>query len=627
MQRRSRPRRELGMTIVGLVLVACSPAARERPLEHIDLCENPPRVEAGDGTQIAARARVARVPLGPANLSTLRGHSASSEDVNPWSLRPGLAPALAQPSGHRLVFPVTLRQPAFLEFRPLDLGERGGAARPRISIRRGDRETIVWEQQEPQAPWPPPDLVSLDLREFSPAAQPVEVVLELAGHTTSNDEFYWVSPRIVTGMIALATPGTPADRPDVNRPNVLLIGADTLRADALGAYGARPSVTPALDRFAASSDLWLDAYSTFNVTLPSFASILTGLYGKNHGVYENKSRLSDEARTLAEMLREAGYATAAFLAARHLFTGNLGQGFDHLPEPKRHLAAETSIAGAINWIQSTHEPFFVWVHLYDPHTPHTPPGRFGRGQAAAAPGGLLPVDRWTSVGSPSHDTALENELFASRQLYLGEVAYVDREVDRLLGFLESRGLFENTIIVFLSDHGELIDEHGGSFRHTGFWEEVVHVPLIIRWPTSKRLGRRIRGLVQTIDVLPSILEALNLPIPPMDGRPLLTPNETSKRRLVFAEHGRRAGSMLRTEAEKYFYSTRDYAFPAGEYFYEVHGDPTELDNAAGTRPNSMARLRATLTAWQSAKAGGIVSEQQALTADELEQLRALGYLN
>lgn len=607
------------LTVAMLALVSCSPGEPERALQYFDLCVDLPRVESRDGSPALAVAQTDAVPLGPANLGNLDGDQSDGARA---PSRPGLAAALVQPVDFRLVFPLMLGQPAFFEFRPLRANGEDGALRHRVSIRANGTESAIWEHKGSYSLWPPPEKVSLDLERFS--GQEVELVLDLVGDGAGEREFYWVSPQIISGRVQATLP---APESQASRLNVLLIGVDTVRADALGAYGASPSWTPALDRFADSSDVWLEAYSTFNVTGPSFSSILTGLYGKNHGVYENRGRLSDDAETLAEILKHQGYSTAAFLAARHLFSGNLGQGFSFLPEPKGHLAGEAPVNAAMAWLRTSHEPFFAWVHLYDAHTPHTPPGRFARGERPASPSGVLPVVRWIPSDRPPHRPAMEDGLFADSELYRGEVAYLDRQVDRLLGFLEERGLLERTIVIFLSDHGELIDEHGESFRHVGFWEEVVRVPLIIRWPKSASGGRRLSGLVQTIDVLPSVLRSLSIAIPPVDGRPLLVPGEEARRRAVFAEHSNGIGAMIRTASHKHFYTRFNYAFPAGDYLYDVGNDLAEANNTATSQPDIIARLRATLAAWQKTTTGIVPREQQQLSAKELEELRALGYLD
>jgi len=185
-----------------------------------------------------------------------------------------------------------------------------------------------------------------------------------------------------------------------------------------------------------------------------------------------------------------------------------------------HFAAELGVDQTLDWVAvhcTRPRPFFVWLHLFDPHTPHTPPDPYADGLRPAGPMGLGPVRAWVpfrELGPRGFD---EPVLGGNRDLYDGEVAYVDRQVGRLLDGLASRGLLDTTLVALVADHGENLGEHGLLYRHVGLFDTTTHVPLLVRWPGPPRPGRRFDGLVQTIDLFPTLLAAAGLPVPPQDG--------------------------------------------------------------------------------------------------------------
>ena len=416
------------------------------------------------------------------------------------------------------------------------------------------------------------------------------------------------------------------------RPNILLITPDTLRADALGAWGHRPSVTPALDALAAESDVWLDAYSTFNVTNPSFASLMTGLYGKDHGVYDLHTPLPESHRTLAEVLRDAGYRTHAIVSAQHLGPHNSGldQGFDAVAVAQGNSAAELAVDEAMDWLQRQDDatPSFLWLHLFDPHTPHTPQLPYALGYRAAAPRGLAPRGGWVPFRTPGPRAFRAEGVGGDRDLYAGEVAYLDRQIDRLLGFLDSRGALRDTLVVVVADHGENLEDHGIAYRHSGLWNTTTHVPLMIRWPGAHRQGRRLHGLVQQIDLFPTLIAVAGAPVPRQDGEDLrrLTGPGHSGRPAAFSEHSDRQGAAVRTRHFRYYRSAGNPIVDDGVYFYALDNDPQELANRAGKGDPAEARLAALLDRWLATGNTRERPTPRKLTEEEAAQLRALGYL-
>jgi arylsulfatase A-like enzyme len=380
------------------------------------------------------------------------------------------------------------------------------------------------------------------------------------------------------------------------------------------------------------SEVWTDAYSCFNVTNPSFASIFTGLYGKHHGTYDlTPPGLAAEHTTLAELLGAAGYRTAAVISARFLGAPETGiaQGFTVVRRPEDStFAAESAVGIALNQLTDRDEPFFLFLHLFDAHTPHTPPDPYARGERPASASGMAPVPAWApfrSLGPAAFD---DLRLGGARDLYDGEVAYLDREVGRLLDFLRSRGLLERTLVAVVADHGENLNEHGITYRHSGLYESTTHVPMMIRRPGASPAGRRIPGLVQTIDLFPTLLRAAGLPVPAQDGVDLdqLFANGRHGRRAVFAEHSGRQGVMVRT-ADYRLTLLHGMPFLAdGAYLFHTGADPQELENLAGRGLPQEADLRRVLTGWLADSTAIRGGRPSSLTPEEEKELRALGYL-
>jgi arylsulfatase A-like enzyme len=477
---------------------------------------------------------------------------------------------------------------------------------------------------------PAPPTLEIDLGAWSGAA--VEILFQvdrpaLAAPEDPSPFALWGSPQVWSRKEAAPSP--PAS---LERPNVLLLGVDTLRADALGVYGRSPSTSPALDRLAEQSDVWLEAYSTFNNTNPSFASIHTGLYGKNHGIYDLVTPLPEEHTTLAELLGAVGYRTLAVIAARHLGhrTSGLGQGFDEVVSPAAGpFAAELVVDAATDWIATGPEPFYAWLHLYDPHTPHTPPQPFALGLGAGELTGLRSPRTWRSFRPLGARPYIEPLYAGHEDLYAGEVAYLDRQIDRLLDALESHGLLGRTIIAFVADHGENFGEHGLYASHVGLWETTTHVPLMIRWPGESSEGRRLGGLVQTLDLFPTLLRATGIDPPANDGRDLLelTTQGGTGRRVVMSQHANRRGISARTREWRYVSISGQIGVEEGEHLYDLTRDPRETENVAELHPERLQELADLTRRWRDDATPRTQAPQPTeLSPEDIDRLKALGYL-
>jgi arylsulfatase A-like enzyme len=535
-----------------------------------------------------------------------------------------------------LSWQLTLGAEPYLTFTPLVDASRCRAVATVYAGPRGGPPVQLWTATAATTRWPAGPEVVVDLGRWAGR----EIGLHLDVRRAKNG---YPDCAMVWGSLALLSRAArqTAGREPKGPPNVLLIGVDTLRADALGAWGRRPTVTPALDALAAESDVFLDAFSTSNSTNPSFSSIHTGLYVQHHGVRDLQTPLPAAHVTLAERFTTAGFDTHAVLSAQHLnnVASGLGQGFASVDESIEHAAARFAVDRAIEWLQRPRrKPFFVWVHLFDPHTPHMPPAPFALGQRAAAPYGLSPVESWVGFRSGGLPPFRVPGLAADRDLYFGEVAYVDREIDRLLGLLRSRGELADTVVAFVADHGENLEEHGLAYRHAGLWDTTTHVPLMIRWPdrlargadgrgvaAAPGRGRRLHGLVQTIDLYPTLLAAAGLRPGASDGRDLRAMLEGGRRGrpAVFAEQADGKGASVRTTAWRYFASAGSRLVTDGPYLYDLARDPGELTNLTGRGRREEADLRATLASWQ--RDGKPAAPRSKLTPEEEARLRALGY--
>ncbi|HVO11810.1 MAG TPA: sulfatase-like hydrolase/transferase [Vicinamibacteria bacterium] len=414
---------------------------------------------------------------------------------------------------------------------------------------------------------------------------------------------------VAAGAAAIATFAR-RDVPRLREPglNVLLITVDTLRADALGAYGYRDAGTPWVDRLAADGVLFTRAHAHNVVTFPSHANILSGRYPLRHGVRDNAGfRFPAGMDTLATLLRAHGYHTAAFVSAFPLDSRfGLDRGFEvyddrfgesggpavrleHIP---RRPGAET-VSAARRWLRAqTRGPTFCWVHVYEPHWPYAPPEPF----ASRFP------------GNP----------------YQGAVATADAALGPLLEPILSQGASGRTLIVFTADHGEALGDHDEITHGILAYEATLHIPLVLYAP---RLfpARVVTEPVRHVDLLPTILEAVGLDLPAgTDGRSLLPlaagrlpPAAATYFEALTAAATRGWAPLygLIRGSEKYI----DLPLPE---LYDLASDPREEKNLAASRPQDVARLRALLLDLRRSDPGLQRAEE---SPEALERLRALGY--
>lgn len=384
------------------------------------------------------------------------------------------------------------------------------------------------------------------------------------------------------------------------RAPVILITLDTLRSDHLPAYGYSGVETPAIDAFARDAILFERAYSHYPLTLPSHSSIMTGLNTPNNGVRNNAGFvLDDRLETLAEVLQAGGYQTGAVISSMVLkqSTG-MSQGFDFFDDDMSTKAenrirmfaqrrGDISVDAAVNWL-SNHSglPYFLFLHLYDPHVPYEAPEPFGS---------RYPSD------------------------YDGEIAYTDAVLGRFFDFLKQNGLYEPSMILVLSDHGEGLGEHGEEEHGVLVYRESIQVPLLVKLPGGERAGTRVAEPVGLIDIKPSILASLGLQGDPGDGIPIFNGGKIPEDRLLFSETLYPILQFGWCGSKSVIRDNLHYIEICAPELYDLTRDPAESENLFGKRsvPRPMINLLAAI--------GEGVQSTRESSAEDLELLASLGY--
>lgn len=390
--------------------------------------------------------------------------------------------------------------------------------------------------------------------------------------------------------------------------DVLLITIDTLRADALGSYGNPRASTPWIDRLAAAGVRFDQARAHNVVTLPAHASMLSGLYPQEHGVRDNSGfRFPEDLPTLAGILRQEGYRTGAFVSAFPLDSRfGLDRGFDVYEdgfvgagprsaflEQERPGSRTVSLAKA--WIASSAGPWFCWVHLYEPHFPHASPEPF-------------------------------NSRFRADP-YLGEVAAADAALGSLLEPILAAEAGAQPLVVLTSDHGEALGEHGEATHGIFAYDSTLRVPLVLYQPRLFA-PRVVPNLVRHIDLMPTILDSLALPIPEnLHGRSLLrVAREPAANDSPPSYFEALSGQLNRGWAPLYGVlegDTKYIELPIPE-LYILSSDPGELDNRAQSDPRRLGELRDILASLRAIDPGSQPIQEDPET---LERLESLGYLS
>jgi arylsulfatase A-like enzyme/Flp pilus assembly protein TadD len=414
-------------------------------------------------------------------------------------------------------------------------------------------------------------------------------------------------------LLGLAIPQRGEAAP-VPKPNVIVITVDTLRADHVGAYGYARARTPNIDALAASGVRFEKAYTPVPITLPSHACLMTGTYPMRNGMHDfSGNRLDPAMPTLASVLKAQGYATGAVLGAAVLDRRfGLHQGFDfYYDHFDFNRMLETNLDAmerpgnlvmdqALAWLRkNSARRLFLWVHLYDPHHPYSPP--------------------------PPYDAQFKDNP------YDGEIAFADAQIGRLLRYLKLGGLLSNTLIVFASDHGEGLGEHAEKTHGFFIYNSTLHVPLVMKLPASAAVARKqVADAVSLVDVMPTVLDALRIPPPAqVQGRSLLP---------LLQAKGEAGESHLYAESylpRLHFNWSELRGLQAGNYrlidgpkpeLYDLAKDPGELQNLFEQKPAVAGELRAQLAGVvQKYSAGTETAQKTSLDPAMAERLQALGY--
>ena len=454
----------------------------------------------------------------------------------------------------------------------------------------------------------------------------------VGGVTPLEGKIVWTNPKISGGT-------TPEG------PNIILISIDTLRADHLGCYGYERETSPNIDRMARQGVLFRNAIAPSSWTLPSHASLFTGLNPSRHGAVQFgfDTPLENEFETIAEILWDHGYETAAFVGGGFVSsTLGFAQGFDRYWDPGRPgLVLPRSFvenSGPVTqWIsERTESKFFAFLHTYRVHMPYVPPPPYkslfdpdytGRFRDRFMPNDYRQTDEGRELDSETvrHIAAL----------YDGEIRYVDKIIGELLDLLRTSRLSNNTCVVLTSDHGEEFGEHG-DFLHDQpkLYEELIRVPLIFWCPSRFTGGHVVDEPVSLIDVMPTVLDIADVPTaagidgaslyPALDGHSLPRDGTTFSQvdGSLVGEDG--STMALRKQRYKFILSTID----GSEELFDLHKDPTEEQDLSRRRPELAQKLRTELEATLRANPPRQKPDATPVEPDPalLERLRALGYM-
>jgi arylsulfatase A-like enzyme len=422
-----------------------------------------------------------------------------------------------------------------------------------------------------------------------------------------------------------------------NAPSVLLVTLDTLRADRLGAYGSTGKLTPGLDRLAEEGVVFEQAFCVMPTTLPSHAAMLFGTWPGVLGTTNNTTRITNTSiEYLPEILRKAGYRTAAFLSTHHLGSSleRFG-GFEVFDFPPEQRTADETLALVRRWVQKSGSgPFFLWVHLWDPHMPYFHHPRF----LPEFPPALndLPEKRH---GFLQPDAYTREQARGMVELYDNEVAFLDFHLAQFLDEMRARPVWPRLMTIVTSDHGETLDElietEGYGFDHGEYLHDhQIHVPLIVVPPRGMQTAKSVAELVSHVDLMPTVLEALGLP------RSQTAVGESLLPLLPRGGHRKREALVFfqrRTfrEPPRPFLAKRRFGIRSAEFklFYDLEDGKTELFRSGDEsreigdeQPQVRDRLRGQLRSWIETSGSATPYRTDPVSEKEIEKLRALGYV-
>jgi len=465
------------------------------------------------------------------------------------------------------------------------------------------------------------------------------------------------------GLLPAAVPGNngplnspPLERfsPTYDKPNVLLISLDSLRADHVSAYGYHRATTPALDKLAAEGIRYDNAISTSSWTLPTHLTMFTSRYQVSHGVVHDTNVLDPGIPVLGEIMKAAGYSTAGFVSAPYVAAMygyargmdeylDLSAAHEHRSLARKAIVAPDINTNALRWLDDhADEPFFLFLHYFDIHYDYVPPAPYDTMFDPEYEGDMDGTDfierKDVNRNMPARD--LEHIL----ALYDGEIRFTDEHVGRVLARIDQLGLRDNTLVIVVSDHGDEFFEHGNKGHHRTLYQEVLRVPLIVRLPDGRWAGESVSQQASLVDILPTIIDVAGLEGPEiMEGLSLLelrAASERSTERAVYGEFFDKRGFNLqiarRLPSSKTIQHFNRITHPrksAAEY-YDLAHDAGEVHDLAAERPEELRAELDELGGWSEQRWQAqqrTLRESRSdtrveLDSETLERLKSLGYV-
>ena len=454
-----------------------------------------------------------------------------------------------------------------------------------VKVRQQGREELVWSQLlDPIAHPEHRQFVPADVDLSRWAGPRRELVLETTGYEKTRDPLraFWGAPTLTAGR--------------AGAPLAVIYLVDTLRADHTGPYGYARRTTPELDEFARDAVVFEHAIAHASWTKPSVASILTSQLPARHRAVQLRDGLDPAIPTIARRLFDRGFSTGAAIANSVIYDVEAGfsPGFevftglhDRGDRRSKETGADVVVDSALQFLQGRRGlPTFLYVHTMDPHVPYTPPPPFDQmfepHPTPEHPG----RDPRTDYKEP-----LDRERLVAQ--YDGDIAFGDREFGRFLRELKAAGRYDDALIVFLGDHGEEFKDHGRWLHGRSLFDELIRIPLLVKFPGNRWGGRRVAQQVQGVDVVPTVLGALGQPVPgDLAGQPLqreLSGAGLPRPAVAEISHRGFVAHGVRTDADKY---VRRFSPEDDTLYFDLKSDPRELDNRALAHPQRVRTLEA-----------------------------------
>ncbi len=442
----------------------------------------------------------------------------------------------------------------------------------------------------------------------------------------------------------------------INR--VVIITIDTLRADHLSSYGYIRSTSPFLDSIAKKSFLFKNAFVPMATTAPSHASLFTSLYPIQHGVLKNGHALNDSFLTMAEIFKSMGYKTAGIAStAVHFKAGNIDQGFEYFNEPllresdNLYRVAQHTMDVAIKWLNTINptDSFFLWIHLFDPHTPLQPPLSYYQKFYNQSKKNNELFNFLTNEQHISHNF-FENakaKMIPYIDAYDAEIFFVDTQIQRFYNYYHKKIFSSETLWVITADHGEGLGSHNWWLHGKHIYNEQLKVPLIFHFSTKTYTGKIIDRVVESIDIFPTIFELIggNKKNGNIQGRsllPLMFPKRQRSYKKMYAfgqrQHFNKENRPKiiipeRTDYEdgqKYSLQSKNYKYifqtEGIDEFFDLQKDPYELNNIINSNSDELNNLKNNLLMKIKALSKDAPTKYKKIDKEAIKKLKDLGYV-